>query len=323
MPRPASTRRWARLLVLVFTTVSLVVPGTEAEAADQTYLCAGQLAAIDAAIAKAEARNAKVAAHDAAAAAHNAKPNQFILPRQQAAFNAYDAEAQQLRAEAQQLNAELQPLESEFVTAKSRLSACVDSMLTLEDTGAGSPALSRPTPERLKKIEDTAKQVPAGWRPPPPPAPGSNWRVPKGTPVRPLYDELRNKLEFREYVTLRGRPRPASSSRDPAAPASSGRTFGTNAGGLSNAHSDHIIPLAEMIYMRGFLQLTPLNMHQMVTARVNLQWTSPWFNLSKSSRSVAGMSNVDPQWRASQVQLENEVRKQLQDTIDKLLLSQG
>jgi hypothetical protein len=35
------------------------------------------------------------------------------------------------------------------------------------------------------------------------------------------------------------------------------------------------------------------------------------------------MSNVDPKWQASQTQLENEVRRQLQDAINKLLQSQG
>ena len=56
---------------------------------------------------------------------------------------------------------------------------------------------------------------------------------------------------------------------------------------------------------------------------MNLQWLTVKSNSSKSSKSVAGMSGVDPQWQADQILLENEVRKKLQDTINQLLKSQG
>ncbi|MPY59337.1 hypothetical protein [Streptomyces spongiae] len=285
---------WARLLAIVLTCALLVLPGAAAHASP-TDLCAEPLAA-------AESVNRKVDAH-------NAKPHLFELPRQQAAYNAYNAEAAQLNAER--------------TAAMSRLTACVEAMKTLEDTSAGSPPLSKPRADTLKGLEEATKKVPTGWQPPPPPGPGKNWRVPKGTAVRPLYDSLRDLTPPKfGNVTLRGSPRPAIGSRDTAYPASSGYTIGTNASGLSKVVPDHIVPLAEIIYMPGFLRLRPQNMYQVVNARVNFQWLSKKANDSKSSKSVAGMSGVDPQWQAAQIQLENQVRKQLQDAIDKLLKSQ-
>ncbi|SBT44452.1 hypothetical protein [Micromonospora narathiwatensis] len=296
MLRPASTRRGARLLVLVLACAFLVLPGAPASAAPAD-LCAEPLAAL--------------LGVDAKIKAHNAKPHLFTLPRQQGAYAAYNAEAAKLNAE--------------LAKAKARINACIEAMKTLEDTAAGSPELTRPRPADLKAIGDATKQVPAGWQPPAPPAPGKHWRVPPSSAVRPLYRVLRDLSppDFRN-VSLRGQPRPPIGARDPAYPASSGHTIGgPNTNGLSAVSPDHIIPLAEIIHMPGFLRLSPQNMYQVVNARVNLQWLSYKSNLSKSSRSVAGMSGVDPQWQASQLQLESAVRKQLRDTIGQLLRSQG
>ncbi|WP_433392669.1 hypothetical protein [Micromonospora sp. KLBMP9576] len=295
MVRATPRRRWAQLLVLVLTGVFLAVPGTAAHASG-VNLCAEQ-------VATALAVQARIKAH-------NARPHTFILPRQQLAYNAYNLEAQQLNAAQAQ--------------AKSRLNACLEAMRTLEDTRAGSPALTPPRAADLKDIKDAAARVPAGWRPPPPPARGKPWRVDRNSPVRPLYDVLRelSPPTFRN-VPLRGDPRPGIGSRDLAYPASTGYTVGRNAGGLSAVSPDHIIPLAQIIHLPGFLRLSPQNMYQVVNARVNLQWLSYKSNWSKSSRSVAGMSSADPAWRTTQMQLEDDVVKVLQDTINKLLRSQA
>jgi hypothetical protein len=295
MPRPASTRQWVRLFVLVLTCAFLAVPSSAAQASPAD-LCAGPLAAVQAVMVEIEA--------------HNARPHTFVLPRQQAAYNAYNAEAAQLTAKLNE--------------ARGRLTACVEAMKTLEDTAAGSPPLGQPQAETLQKIADAVKQVPAGWTPPPPPAAGENWRVPTTSPVRPLYKVLRGvSPPTFGNVTLRGQRRPSIGAADNAYPAGSGYVVGRAATGLSATPPDHIIPLAEIIYMPNFLKLTPHNMYQVVNARVNLQWLTTKSNASKSSKSVAGMSGVDPQWQANQLVLENEVRAKLQATIDLLLKSQG
>ncbi|MFG1887792.1 hypothetical protein ACGFIR_07970 [Micromonospora sp. NPDC049051] len=273
----------------------LAVPGTAAHASG-VNLCAEQLAT-------ALAVQAKIKAH-------NARPHTFVLPRQQAAYHAYNLEAQQLNAER--------------TLARTRLNACVEAMRTLEDTRVGSPALTPPRPADLRDIKAAADRVPANWSPPPPPPRGKNWRVDPNSPVRPLYDVLRevSPPTFRN-VPLRGDPRPVAGSRDLAYPPSTGYTIGRNAEGLSAVSPDHIIPLARIIQMPGFVKLSPQNMYQVVNARVNLQWLSFKSNWSKSSRSVAGMSSADPQWRTAQMQLEDDVYKVLQDTINKLLRSQA
>ncbi|MER5218505.1 hypothetical protein ABT063_50560 [Streptomyces sp. NPDC002838] len=296
MPRAALTQRWIRLIVLILTFAFLVVPAPAAHASPAD-LCAEPLAAV-------QAVKQKITAH-------NAKPHLFELPRQQAAYNAYNAEAMQLNTEQS--------------AAVARLTVCVEAMKTLEDTGSGSPALTQPKPADLKEIKDAAQQVPQGWQPPSPPAQGKPWRVPTGSPVRPLYRVLRDLTPqtFRN-VTLGGQTRPTIGARDPAYPASSGyKVGGPDRNGLSAVSPDHVIPLAEIIHMPGFLKLTPQNMYQVVNARLNLQWLSYKANSSKSSRSVAGMTGVDPQWQANQIQLENEIRNKLLDTIKKLLESQG
>ncbi|MFE9204268.1 hypothetical protein [Micromonospora sp. NPDC007230] len=292
MSLAASARRCAYLLVLALTCLFLVVP-SNAASASPADLCVEPLADMQAVMGKIEA--------------HNAKPRLFELPRQRAAYNAYNAEARHLNREK--------------TKALSRLRNCVKAMKTLEDTAAGSPELGIPKTPTLKNIEDAIKKVPAGWRPPPPPVRGNHWRVPPG--LKPIYDVLRPVSPPRfGNVPLRGQPRPAINAPDPAYPPGSGYRIGRLPGGRSKVTPDHIIPLTEIMQMPGFLRLTPRNMYHLVNARVNLQWLSKKANDSKSSRSVAGMTGVDPAWQASQVLLEDKVRRILQDAINTLLKSQ-
>jgi len=289
------SRLWQELLASVILCGLLVAPVTPAAAAPEA-LCAAQLAA-------AESIQARISAH-------NAKPHIFELPKQAAAYAAYNAEATQLNAERARVAAQLQ--------------ACAEAMDALEDAGVSSLQM-RPVPEQRRLAIDQARQqIPAGWTPPAPPAPGQYWRVPRDSPARALYDALRaDNPGIVGNVSLKGQPRPAVGSPDPAYPASSGVKIGTNKAGEAKVSADHIIPVAELIYMPGFLKLTPANMYVVSRAPINYQWLSARSNQSKSSRSVAWMSGVDPQWQANQVRLENEVRAQLQDIINKLLKSQG
>ncbi|MFC4535768.1 hypothetical protein [Sphaerisporangium dianthi] len=287
--RPGKLRRLTALVTSAVLYAALLSPVSPAvaEAPPPARLCAAQTATL--------------LAFKARVAAHNAKPHHFLLPRQAAAYSAYNAEAARLRAE--------QP------GIVARLRACIDAMLVLADGKPNSPAVPTPTKRAEKRIADALNKLPAGWRPPPPPARGKNWEVP--APLQPLYLALRshNPREM-GAAALQGRLPPVPGSRDPAYPPSSGMTIG----GLT---PDHINPLAQVIQMPGFTELTPRNMFLMAHAPINLQWMSYKANLSKSSRSVLGMSDVSPAWKALQVQLEDRTRRRLQDIIDKLLKSQG
>jgi len=288
----AMTRRFACLIVAILACAFLVVPSDAAHASPDK-LCAEPLSAATSLKARIDA--------------HNARPHQFVLPRQQAAYAAYNAEAQRLNLEQTRV--------------LGRLRNCVEAMKTLEDTAAGSPPLTPPTSRTVDKIRAGAAEVPANWQRPPRPPQNQYWRVPDE--LRPLYEALRGVSPppaFRtRSVPLRGQPRPAPGSPDPAYP---GTTIARRTNSASDVSPDHIISLAEMMQMRGFLKLRPENMYQVVNARMNLQWLSKPANDSKSSRSVAGMSGVDPAWKQSQIQLENQVRRQLQQAIDTLLKSQ-
>ena len=291
---PVGSHRFIRLLAPLALCVWLAAPAAPADAAPED-LCSAQVAAAQALEARIEA--------------HNAQPHVFEVPRQAAEAAAYDAEAAELNAEK--------------ATTAANLQTCLDAMDALAGAGVGAPQL-KPVPEDVRSALDQAKKgIPDDWKPPAAPAPGRNWRT-KGTPVRPLYDILRrgNPGDVGN-ATLQGRPRPLAGTPDPAYPSGSGRAIGTNADGESAVSPDHIVPLAEIINMPGFTKLSPQNMYVVTRAPVNLQWLSFKANLSKSSRSVAGMSGVDPQWQAEQVELENQIREQLQDIINKLLRSQG
>jgi hypothetical protein len=194
-------------------------------------------------------------------------------------------------------------------------------VLALADPASSSLRFPEVTKDQQAKIERAARRIPDTWKPPPPPQPDKNWRVPEGTPLRHLFDALRagNPGRIRNAV-LKGKPRPPPGAPDPAYP---GETFQTRASGLSKASPDHIIPLAEIVNMPGFTKLRAEYMYVVTRAPINFQWLSERANLSKQSKSVAAMSGVDPTWQAEQVRLQNEVRARLQDVINKLLRIQG
>ncbi len=293
--------RWTRSSILTRLLPALavaiplaVLPATPASAAPQD-LCAGPVAAV-------EAIQAEIAAH-------NAKPHTFRIPGQEAAYAAYNAEAARLN--------------QEKATAAANLQSCIEAMEALLAVGLNSPDVNPPPQDTATAINNAKQQLPSTWKPATGPNPSGYWRT-KGTSVRPLFDALRkgNPGDLGD-VTLQGRPRPTAGTPDPAYPPGSGRVIGTNAAGNPGVSPDHIVPLAEIVNMPGFTRLNAQNMYLVSRAPVNLQWLSYSANLSKSSRSVALMSGVDAQWQADQVALENQVRQQLQDIINKLLKSQG
>lgn len=293
MGRPRASWRHAAIVVALLCA-SVVASSSSAVAAPED-LCADQIAAL-------EAINAQIDAH-------NAQPHQFTIPDQAAQAEAYDAEAARLNAAGD--------------AAQANVQACADAMEALAAQDVATADLPTVPDDVKADIDAAKKQIPDDWKPSARPPAGQNWRIPTNSPVRPLYNVLRdNNPGPMGNAVLRG-PRPTVDQRDPAYPASDGRVFGTNASGLSAASPDHIIPLAEIINMANFTKLSAQNMYAVTRAPLNYQWLSYTANLSKQARSAADMSGVDPAWQESQVQLENEVRQQLQDIINKLLKSQG
>lgn len=286
-------RTVARLVVALLVVVGAATPASAARGA-ATDLCA----ALDAALQAVQLRIDQ----------HNAAPHQFTIPDQAAAAAAYDAEAAQLNAEQE--------------SAATNLETCLEAASALGDVDNTSLDVNPPDEQVRQVLQNAKDKIPNGWVPPPSPAVGKNWRVPKGTPPRDLYDALRagNPPRLGADDVLRGQARPAVGAKDPAY---SGLDIGQAAGGRSAVSGDHIIPIAEQINMPGFVQLTPDNMYVVTRAPLNFQWLSFKANLSKQSRSVAGMSGVDPRWQAEQVEVEAEVRASLQAAIDRLLRSQG
>jgi hypothetical protein len=242
---------------------------------------------------------------------HNARPHVFEVPQEEAQADAYSAEATELNAEEE--------------SALSALNACAQKALTrtkaLEELAGDQPNLQKtePPPGLRQKLEDGKASISPDWQAPPH-DPEQPWKV--DPPVRPIYDALRgNNPRPIGNVTLRGTPRPEVGDPDPAYP---GRTIPKASGNEDpDVSPDHIVPLAEIVQLPGFTRLSPENMYAVATAPLNLQWLSRTANQSKGSRIIAAMTQADPAWRDSQTNLQNQVRTQLQDIIDRLISSQG
>ena len=331
MPRPVPSHRWARLAIIVATCASLAIPVSAAQAADNAASCPAPSAAVAAINPKITALDAKAQALEARAQAHNAKPNVFT-PQQRAAAAAHSAEAAQGNAEKVQLQAEAQQLEAELTILQARLMACFEAMETLMAGATGSLRLPKATTSQLDTIaagiSKLGDAVKAGKQPPPRPVPGESFGIPQNSPLWDLYQALLSaNLIQGDFgnVPLQGKLRPLPGSPNPVSSGSPQPTFGASVkdNGLSNAHVDRVIPIAESMFIPGFLGLTPLNMTEVVNAPANMQWLSPAANLAEQSPSVAGIQGLDERWKKSQAELKEKVAKQQQDVINRLLLSQG
>ncbi len=286
-------RRVIGRVVALFAAILLVLGlGSAPAAADPRDFCLAHMQKVLAVAAKIKAHNARSGS---------------VNRRSAASVAAYNASATKLNAEKTKV-------------AKAAQN-CLDAIRDLADERTGSPELKKPTAEREKAIETARKALPNTWTPPPrPTSTAQNWPAPSDANGRKLYDSLRshNPGELGN-VTLRGRPRPKVGDTDDAYP---GLTIGAKRNGDPRVTPDHIIPLTEIMQMKGFLQLTPRNMFAVTRAPLNYQWLSIKANLSKQSRSVGGMSGVNKKWQDDQIKLADEVRPKLEALIQKLLASQ-
>ncbi|MFG1797643.1 hypothetical protein [Nocardia sp. NPDC049149] len=236
---------------------------------------------------------------------HNAQRHLFELPREQAAYDAYNVEANAVN--------------QQLATAKANLRRCLDVLQRIVDPGL----LAQVTPRQIDKTTTAKNQVPQGYTLPYPAGGKQGYAVPKQSPARELYDVVRKISPPRKTkVTgpLQGQQRPAVGDHDPAYP---GGRVGKDAKGGSAVSLDHVVSLAELFHMPGFLALSPENMIMVANTAVGLQWLTFTANRAKQSRSAGDILGTDPNWQAAQVALENQVRSQLLRLIQDLLELQG
>ncbi|GAB08856.1 hypothetical protein GOARA_021_00930 [Gordonia araii NBRC 100433] len=238
--------------------------------------------------------------------AHNAQPHVFVLPSQQAQYNAYNVRAQQLN--------------SARDAARAAFLACANAMTEL---GAGRD-ISRPNQEQLDRLRNAAGQIPPGYRVPPPPPLPAGRIVSAPRELDALYRELRRNNPPKNYSgSLQNTSRPRVGDPDPAFPPGSGVKIGRKTNGDPMVSPDHIVPLARLVYLPGFTRLSPESMYYVSRAPANLQWLSRRANSAKNSDSSARVQGADPAWVKSQRQLEDQVQQKLTDLISRLLRSEG
>ncbi|OBH01576.1 hypothetical protein A9X04_02620 [Mycobacterium sp. E3247] len=95
-----------------------------------------------------EAQQQALDSINAEIARHNAQPHDFIVPRQQAAADAYDAEATRLNARGGQ--------------AQANLESCAAVIAKLAEHGT----LPKPSQDRIDKINAAKGRLPEGYVPP-------------------------------------------------------------------------------------------------------------------------------------------------------------
>ncbi|WP_406277225.1 hypothetical protein [Embleya sp. NBC_00896] len=293
-------QRLRRFLASLALTVPLALGGVAgpAVAARSTpdELCAAQKAARE--------------SLEAQISQHNAQPHTFTLPNEQAAYAVYNAEADQLNGQRD--------------AVAQQLLDCLLAMQKLADPGNGGAGLYAPSKGVIDELTKAIAGLPADWKAPAGPDSKGYWRVPKTDKARPLFDTLRkdNPPDVGD-VKFQGAARPKVGDVDPAYPAGSQRVIGPSKNGAGpGVSADHIVPLAEIISMPGFTKLTPQNMYAITRAPINFQWLSYAANYSKSSRSAAAITGVDPAWAAQATQLEIQARQDLRDLIQQLLKTQ-
>lgn len=223
--------------------------------------------------------------------AHNAKPHTFTVPQEQAAADAYNAEAAALnsRADAIQL----------------RLDSCLVAATKLSNwpTGPGIPAAM---PSKLPQLIKSARIN----------APSQQEAAEKLLEV--LDDAAQEYDDEWANQVLQDEKQPAPGDPDPAFP---GGTIGTDASG-PQVTPGYVIPLSDILEMGKFMSLTPENMWMVTMSPVNRQWISDQAALAKNSPSVAAVSGLDDAWVQQQSELADSVRQKLLDAIEMLLKSQ-
>ncbi|WP_157576005.1 hypothetical protein [Mycobacterium sp. GA-2829] len=268
--------RFARLVAAGVTAAALLalapVPSAHARPPLGDTVCTGP--------------RADAAALQQEIAAHNAKPHVFELPREQAGFDAYNAEADALDARAAAIDA--------------RLTSCLTAAYKLSgpSTGPGIPAAMPATLPSLVKRAHT----------------GAPSRQEEIEELISVFDDAAQEYDdaWTDQV-LQNKEQPEVGDSDPAF---EDREIGADDSGEPQVTPDYVIPLSDVLEMPKFLQLSPESMWMVTMSPINRQWISDQAVLAKNSPSVAAFTGVDDDWLQAQAKLADAVRQQLQDAID-------
>ncbi|MCS3782071.1 hypothetical protein [Tsukamurella ocularis] len=119
---------------------------------------------------------------------------------------------------------------------------------------------------------------------------------------------------------LQGLSRPRIGDANPAVPGGRIKQRPGAQPGVSHVSPDHVIPIAKMIEMKGFDQLTGRQVYDLLNWRGNLQWLDSAENGVKMSRSAGQMAG---RWSSDfirqQIALESRLRRQIPDIIEEML----
>jgi hypothetical protein len=253
-----------------------------------------------------EAQKQAFDAVEADIARHNAQPHDFLLPQQQAAYDAYNAEKAQLDAR----------------QAQARAAGMSCEAAVRELAVGGSPL--KPTQREVATIDAAKSRVSPGYTAPAPPGTGSNKNIVLPKELRPLAEAVRGSRGAMSQklgnATLQGKRKSQFAIGDPD-PFRPGRTIQPSPSDPTrpNLAVDHIVPVAKVVQLPGFLKLPAEQMYVVANSPLNLQWMSRDANLAKGSRDVAAMTDVDPHWQKEQAALQQQTEQKLQEIINRLL----
>jgi hypothetical protein len=235
---------------------------------------------------------AEMAAINQEIQAHNSKPHLFELPREQAGFDAYNAEAAQLEARGQAIQV--------------RLDSCLVAAVQLSGSPNG-PGIPAAMPANLPQLIKSARHT----------APSRQQQVEE---LVGIFDDAAQEYddEWTNQV-LQNKRQPKVGDADPAVP---GATIGADEQGDPQVTPDYVIPLSDILEMPKFMDLNPESQWMAVMSPLNRQWVSDQAVMAQNLPSVAAFTGIDEQWVQAQLKLADAVRQQLQDAIDLLAQSQ-
>lgn len=224
--------------------------------------------------------------------AHNARPHTFELPREQAGFDAYNAEAAEIRGRATGIQHKLDSCLAAAMQLSggpfSRLQAGVPNALTqlIKSGRFTGPNRQEDVQELLDVLDENAQE----------------------------YDDAWADAQLQDHQS-----QPKVGDDDPARP---GQTIGADAQGDPQVTPDYVIPLSDILAMPKFLDLNPESMWMVTMSPLNREWLSDQAAMARRSPSVAAYTRTDEKWLKDQAELADGIRSQLQQLIDQLAESQ-
>lgn len=215
---------------------------------------------------------------------HNAKPHLFD-PSQQAEFNAYNAAAAALNAR--------------LASIRTKRLACEVAVKSLGGAPAAMPA---GFPALISAVKPTG---------------GTVSTTAAATFTVGLADLV--TADTWGEQNLQGKKRPAVGDNDPAF---DGAVITGYSDGSPAVSAEAVLPIADVLALPKFFDLTPENQWAILMARKNHRWISNQALLARVSASVAAINGLDQDWLRNQDQQAKTAREALTSGIDLLAQSQ-